>query len=553
MSLARASVAAGEAVRQAVGALGRWIRRPGVWAFAGRGWSWALANPRWALGGGAGLSALLLLVMKLAPATEHPVPMAAVQEGPFEVKIVESGTLQALRSISYSSSIPGSQAKILYLIPEGSQVQEGDLLVRFDATPFQEELQRAQAQLAQARAELVKAEQDLKLLRLRNKEELSEAADAVRLAELELASVTEGKGKVAEAESAAQLAEARRELEKAESNYEDLEPLLEEGFITKLELDRARQAVDQAEENLKLLDVKHRTYLEYTRPAEIEGARANLYKSKEAARQLDQAVTYRLSQAEAALELAESKAAELTSKVELQKQNIAGSEIHATVSGMVIYQDVFFGTDKRKVQVGDQVWPNQPLLTLPDLSEMVVETQVRETDIHKVEKNQRVEIAVDAYPELSLAGEVSFIGALARQEHEVRVGKYFQVTVLVREEDERLRPGMSARVELLVDKLDRAHFVPLEAVFEKAGRYYCYVLRNQEPELQEVLIGPSNENHVVIEAGLATGERVFLRDPHGDYRPLGGESFPGLPDVVSPSAPATPAAPATPTSLESPE
>jgi HlyD family secretion protein len=484
--------------------------------------------------GAGALLAMVIVIGMVRGGDERSLLVAAVQEGPFEVSIVESATLHALRSVSYSSSIPGNQAKILFLAPEGSTVKRGDPLVRFDPTPFEEELRRAEAQLAQARAELVKAEQDLKLMRLRNKEELAEAGDKLRLAELELASVTDGKGKLAEAESATKLAQARRELEKAISNYEDLKPFLEEGFITKLELDRARQAVDKAREDLELLEVRHQTYIDYTRPAEIEGARAALHNRKEGLRQLEQAASYRYSQTEAALTLAQSKVSELGGKLELQKQNVQNSEIRATVAGMVIYKEVFFGSDKRKVQVGDQVWPNQPIVMVPDLSQMVAETQIRETDIHKVEKNQRVVIFVEAYPELRLEGEVSFIGTLAQEEQGGPAGKYFQVTVLVRKVDPRLRPGMSARVELLVEQIERARFVPLESVFERAGRRYCYVLRKGRAEVQEVLTGPSNENHIVIEAGLDPGERVLLRDPSDEGGPLGSEGT-GFLDIVSPA------------------
>jgi HlyD family secretion protein len=460
--------------------------------------------------------------------------LGAAQRGPFDVKIVESGTLQALRSVTYSSTIPGSQAKILELVPEGTHVEVGDLLVKFDRQPFAEELERSKAQLAQAEAELVKAEQELKLLQIAAKEETTESKDKVRLAELEVQTVIEGKGKLAEAESAAQLAQAKRELEKAESNYEDLKPLLAEGFITKLELDRAMQAVEKAKEDLNLLEIKHRTYMEYTRPAEIEGSRAALANSKEAQRQTERAGSYRISQAEAALKLAQSKHAELVSRVETQTQNLDQCEIRATVSGLVIYKEVFFGSEKRKVQVGDQVWPNQPLIMLPDLSKMVVETQVRETDIYKVEKNQQVVIAVDAYPELKLRGRVDFIGTLAQEDEARRGGKYFTVSILVDQADPRLRPGMSSRVELLVEHLADAVYVPLEAVFERGGKHYCYVVRGGSTEAREVLVGPSNENHIVVEAGLEAGDRVLLGDPKDEGRPLGGENVPGFLDVVAP-------------------
>jgi RND family efflux transporter MFP subunit len=458
--------------------------------------------------------------------------VGAVVRGPFEVKIVEVGTLQALRSITYSSTIPGSQAKILELVPEGTHVEVGDVLVKFDSEPFAEELERSQAQLAQAEAELVKAREELKLLRINASEELTESRDKVRLAEIELESVVEGKGKLAEAESAAQLSQAKRELEKAESAYEDLKPLLEEGFITKLELDRARQAVDKAREDLELLTIKHSTYMEYTRPAEIESTRAGLANSKEGLRQTERANSYRLAQAEAALRLAESKYAELVSRVETHTQNLQQCEIRATVSGLVIYKEVFFGSEKRKVQVGDQVWPNQPLIMLPDLSRMTVETQVRETDIYKVEKNQKVLVSVDAYPELELSGEVDYIGTLAQETEARRGGKYFTVTILVADADPRLRPGMSARVELLVDRLEDALYVPLEAVFERGGKHYCYVVRRGSAKAREVLVGPSNDNHVVVEAGLEPGDRVLLGDPSDDGRPLGGEEPGGFLGVV---------------------
>jgi HlyD family secretion protein len=529
------------ALRSGASSAATWLRRPAkAREDAAAAFRAVLANPRKAIAPGAGLALAAFAFGLVVSRSSTTGLVAPALKGPFEVKIVESGTLQALRSVTYSSSIPGSQAKILEIVPEGTQVAVGDVLVKFDRAPFAEELERSKSQLAQAEAELVKAEQELKLLRIGATEELTESKDKLRLSELELQSVMEGKGKLAEAESAAQLAQAERELQKAESSFEDLKPLLAEGFITKLELDRAQQAVDKAREDLELLRIKHRTYMEYTRPAEVEASRASVANSKENVRQTERAASYRLSQAEAALKLAQSKYQELSSRVEAQTQNLEQCAIRATVAGLVIYKEVFFGSEKRKVQVGDQVWPNQPLLMLPDLSKMVVETQVRETDIYKVEKNQQVAISVDAYPELELRGRVDYIGTLAQEDEALRGGKYFTVTILVDEVDPRLRPGMSARVELQVERLPSAVYVPLEAVFERGGKHYCYVVDGGSSDTREVLVGPSNENHIVIEAGIEAGELVLLGDPGDEGRPLGGESVPGFLDVVTPSEETSP-------------
>lgn len=524
-------------MRTAAGTFGDWVRQPArIRASISSAWTWMSSNPGPSLAVGLGFAVLVLSANSfLRTRDSGPLLVAAVQQGPFEVRIVESGTLEALRSVTYSSAIPGSQAKILELVPEGTHVEIGDVLVSFDPQPFADELEQTKAQLAQAQAELVKAQQEVQLLQIAAKEDVTESRDKVRLAELELESVTKGKGKLAEAESAAQLAQARRELEKAEANFEDLKPFLEEGFITKLELDRAKQAVQKAKEDVELLEIKHRTYMDYTRPAEMETSRAAVSHSNESLRQTARAAAFRLSQAEASLDLARSKHAELTGKIEQQSQNLMQCQIRATVSGMVIYKEVFFGSEKRKVQVGDQVWPNQPLIVIPDLSQMTVQTQVRETDIYKVEKNQQVIIAADAYPELRLTGEVNFIGTLAQEDQARRGGKYFTVTILVSDADSRLRPGMTARVELLVDRLQNVLYAPLEAVFERGGKHFVYVSDRGRSEVREVLVGPSNEDHVVIETGLAAGERVLLRDPNDVGSPLGGEGVPGFLDVLEPT------------------
>ena len=106
---------------------------------------------------------------------------------------------------------------------------------------------------------------------------------------------------------------------------------------------------------------------------------------------------------------ADSRIQEAASKLALAQQQLARTEVRADVSGIVVYRDVFFGSEQRKPQVGDQVWANQPLLILPDISKMVVETRVRETDIHKVEKNQNVGVRIQAYPDLRLTGKVTLV------------------------------------------------------------------------------------------------------------------------------------------------
>jgi HlyD family secretion protein len=461
--------------------------------------------------------AAAIVVAGAAWLLRDPIPpgiaTAVVESAPFDVSVVESGTLQALRSMTYASTIQSNQAKIIAMVPEGKLVQKGDMLLLFDGAPFEEDIRRTQAQLAQADADLEKARQDLKLQDIQNQEDLAAARQKVERSRLELADITEGKGRLKEEESVVAVGNAERELAKAIGAHEDLKPLLAEGFITKQELDRAAQAVDHAREELELARRRRDALLKFGRPLEVSQAEADANMTRESARQMEAANAYRIEQKRAAITAAESRITEARAKLALARQQLARTEVRADVPGIVVYRDVFFGSEQRKPQVGDQVWANQPLLILPDITRMVVETRVRETDIHKVEKNQNVSVRVQAYPDLALTGRVTLVGTLAQEERERRGVKFFGVTIQVNESEPRLRPGMTAAVEIQVERRPQALRVPLEAVFDRDGRHVCYVVTRRGLRPREVVLGPSNRDFVVIESGLRRGDKVALRDP----------------------------------------
>jgi len=475
----------------------------------------ARRRPRRAAACAAGLAALAALPLLLLNGGDAGgVPTAEVRQGPFRVSIVERGTLQALRSVTYASGIASNQAKIVAMVPEGRMVQKGDLLILFDSAPFEEEIRRSQAALAQAEAELEKARQDSKLQVIQNQEEMAAARQKVAKSDLELRDTLEGKGKLHEEEAALAVTGAERELQKSMTALEDLKPMLQEGFITRQELERAEQQVDKAREDLALARRRRDALVSFGRPLEMSQARADALLTKESLRQLTSAASYRLEQRRAAVAAAESRVQEASGKLALAREQLGKTEVRADVPGIVVHREVFFGSERRKPQVGDQVWANQPLLILPDVSRMVVETSVRETDVHKVERKQRVAVRVQAYPDLKLTGAVSLVGTLAQEEKERRGTKFFAVTVEVNETEPRLRPGMTARVEIEVEERAHALSVPIDAVFARNGGHVCYVVERGRLHPRDVALGPSSADDVVIESGLAPGERVALRDPN---------------------------------------
>jgi HlyD family secretion protein len=442
-----------------------------------------------------------------------PRPSAVAQRTPFVETLVESGTISAQRLAVYSSTIPGVQAKIVELAAEGRAVRPGDPLVRFDSTIFEQTRARERASLSQADADLVRAREELRLELLGVEGDIESARQQVGFAETGLKNQIDGRGRLALAEADAAAGEAARELDRAKKTHEDLKPLLAEGFITRAELDRAEQAWRRAEEQKSVADARRETLVQYEQPAATGRAQADVHVARNALTRQTETAAARANERRAAVAAMESRVQEIRTRVAMLDDQINRTLIRASTPGLVVYRDLFFGTDRRKPQVGDEVWPNQPIIALPDSSQLTVETRVREIDLHKVSDSQHVQVRVDAYPDLKLSASVTLVGALAQDDQSRAGTKFFPVTIRLHGTDPRLRTGMTARVEIEVLSLPAAVVIPVQAVFGDKGQIYVVVPHGDRPERRAITIAAENESFAAVATGLTAGTTVLLVDP----------------------------------------
>ncbi len=110
------------------------------------------------------------------------------------------------------------------------------------------------------------------------------------------------------------------------------------------------------------------------------------------------------------------------------------------------------------------MWSGQPIATIPDLSQLVVLTRIRETDLHRIREGLLARLDLEAYPDLAMNGRIDFVGSLAEAAAD-SPWKFFSVRLLVDRSDVRLRPGMSVRVSLLLDEARAVVVAPVDAVF----------------------------------------------------------------------------------------
>jgi len=165
-------------------------------------------------------------------------------------------------------------------------------------------------------------------------------------------------------------------------------------------------------------------------------------------------------------------------------------------------------------RAGDTVWQGQSLLYLPDLSAMVVKTQVREEDLHKLRMGQPALVRVEAYPDAKFEGVVSSVGVLAVESSaQGAAGKHFQLAVDVRGGDARLRPGMTARVTIVADRVRNSLAIPVAALHYDGAQPTCYVHDGYAATPRKVTVGRRGDDLLEITAGLREGERVVLARP----------------------------------------
>jgi len=342
--------------------------------------------------------------------------------------------------------------------------------------------------------------------------------------------------------------EFKKRLTDDEQSLESAQADMEKTQATqKADLSRLEGAIEDQEANLRLAELREeRMVFEATvakEEAQIESRRAKLSYQQAVEKLESQKIIDR-----ADLKKRELNISRQESDLEKTKRDLESITIKAEKPGLVVYGKVWKGERPEKIRVGDEVWGGINVITLPDLSSMQVKTYVNEVDVDKLQVGQKTTIKLDALPEPTFHGEVTSIASLGREKEGEKNVKVFDITVKIDEEDERLKPGMTATSEVIIEtipsppevKPDSVQqeateeviaaevplplYVPLDAIFEKDGKTVVYRMNNGTPQATEVKLGKKNTDYVIIEEGLAPEDRIALRDPTLAGDDVGGMS-----------------------------
>lgn len=205
--------------------------------------------------------------------------------------------------------------------------------------------------------------------------------------------------------------------------------------------------------------------------------------------------------------------------VNLAEKQIGSLALRSPTDGMVTLLPNFraggmFGNTPPDFKEGDRAWPGAAVAEVPDLSVIRFEARIDESDRGRLKASQPALIRVDAVPDKEFSAKIKEISTLAKLDFSGwPPTKNFSIDIQIDNTDPRVRPGMSANSRIEVNRTPDSILVPLEAVFQKAGRSVVYVQKGRGFEKRAVTIGRRNSSQAQVLTGLNAGEKVATKDP----------------------------------------
>jgi HlyD family secretion protein len=265
--------------------------------------------------------------------------------------------------------------------------------------------------------------------------------------------------------------------------------MAERGYVSDLDIEERQFAVKQAVlfRDVKITQID--VLKDYTKRMQLETLNGNLNAAR-----------------------AKRAAEEERTKMDAARRDQAKEEleyciIRAERSGMVIHPSAEAWKNTPQIEEGATVHKDQVLLLIPDLSKMQVKVGIHESIIERIKPGMGARITL---PDKTLDGEVSSVASVTKPAGwwTGNVVKYDTIIELPSEDG--LKPGMSAEVEVIMDRHEDVLMIPVAAVVETDEGDFCWVKTDDGVKRRSLVLGDTDDSFLVVRAGVKEGDAVVL-------------------------------------------
>jgi len=434
-----------------------------------------------------------------------------VKKTSFDLKLVQRGTLEASRFVQIKSSILSNRAKLVELIPEGTKVNSGTIIARFDIKPFMDDLSNWQHKLKEAQAALVKAQKEVKIHENKSIESIEKIKKSIEIEEINLNDINYGGGLVDLNELKQKIKQEKRKVDLSLDEIEDYNTLYSKGYISKRERDEVKNKLINNQEALITAKERLANYKKYDWPKQIKEHEIKLKDLKEELINKKIQNRFILDNKKAQLLKAEGTLLFYKNKIKEAKRNIEYCDIRAPIDGIILYNMLPKNGKRAKVDIGDSIWQNQAFMQIPDTKNMIVKTKIREVDLNKIYNGLVVKVVLDAYPSKIFSGNIIYIDSIAKNDANNINIKFFDTVIKIKTNDEILRSGMSAKIDIVYGTVKESISVTNDAINYDGKSEYVEIYNNNKKEKRHIKIGKIGQEYSEVLSGLKVGELVVVK------------------------------------------
>ncbi len=413
--------------------------------------------------------------------------------------------------------------KLLWAVEENSRVKAGDVLAKFETDALEIQIENQEIELDNLIKELDLAIESEKI-------QLSSNAADLQSAEENLLQTEDALRKYRRFERISQrdtleqaITTAEESLETAVANYDkvrDSEPSTtndeDPAEKKRREMKSAQAAIEKAEKELSKAEDNRKVFRRFDHPSKTTRLTNAFEQAKLNLRRVRISTSSKAIQQKRSIENYKRRIWRTREQLERYQTYMKQMQLVAPVDGVVIYGDADKVWDKLELKEGMDVGKGRVLITIPEMSNLIVEFELPEQSRAKVNIGDKVNIFPDSLPGTKFTGKVMHIDTLPVNQvsWDGSSPKVYKSKIKLDAQSPLLVNGMSVKLNIVTKIIPQTLFIPVEAVFEDGDRFFVYRSTLTGPEEVDVVIGESNDNFVQIKSGLEEDETVYLYRPY---------------------------------------
>ncbi len=459
-------------------------------------------------------------------AQESPDRLFKVKKDDLILGIELTGTVNAKKQHKLACEV-SFPTKLISIVDENKKVKKGDILAEFETEELTQTIQDLTLSVDNEKKELLIRKEEKEILISTNQADIEKAKNTVGESQDAFNKYWKLEGPKIKDLQINRVETAKRQLEKAEEAYLKFrEKISQTVYSDVAEEVEAKSTLANLKQSLKnnktqysnsLLDQK--ILKRYTHPNKITTLQNRLEEVKLNLKRIKITTASSMIQKNNQIFHMERKIRKLENDLKKHEEFLPKMKLIAPVDGLVIY-----GEDNKRrggwrateIKVGMKLQRGNVIITIPDLTELIVNFDIPEQYRAKIKIKNLVVITPESLPTLKVKGVVDHIDS--RPVNQLRWDpnspKIYHSSLIITEQNTKLITGMNVKIAIVNKILKNRLLVPIEAIFEKSGQYFIYLKTGEDFKEVDVTIGESNDNFVEVKEGLSENEYVYLYRPY---------------------------------------